>query len=158
MILWRISNYDDLKGIGGLKYAGRWHNRGVPVIYTAEHPALALLEVLVHFELSPGEVPATFKLLEIEAPAGDLLATLDTRSLRGDWQEDTDLTRAIGDEWLTTAGSLLLRVPSAVVPKSYNYLLNPRHPAATELAILGVTTHPYDARLLPPQVRHPGRR
>ncbi len=147
MILWRISNYDDLKGIGGLKYAGRWHNRGLPIVYTAEHPALALLEVLVHFELSAEEVPANFKLLSIEAPDGKLLANLDSRSLKRNWQTNLELTRSIGDEWLDSGKSLLLRVPSVLVPQSYNYLLNPRHPAAPRLSIIDSCRHPYDSRL-----------
>ncbi|WP_155836914.1 RES family NAD+ phosphorylase, partial [Paraburkholderia mimosarum] len=43
MEFWRISNYADLRGIGGLRASGRWHYRGQPVVYLAENPALALL-------------------------------------------------------------------------------------------------------------------
>ncbi len=42
MWLWRISNYADLKGIGGLRASGWWHYAGQPVVYFAEHPALTL--------------------------------------------------------------------------------------------------------------------
>ncbi len=147
MILWRISNYEDLKGIGGLKYPGRWHNRGVPVVYTAEHPALALLEVLVHFELAPDEVPANFKLMSVATPDKAQIANLDSQALQGNWQQNLELTRSIGDEWLESANSLALRVPSVLVPHSYNYLLNPRHPTAAGMRIDNVTRHPYDGRL-----------
>ncbi|MFV0477716.1 MAG: RES family NAD+ phosphorylase [Parahaliea sp.] len=147
MILWRISNYSDLTGIGGLKYAGRWHNRGLPILYLAEHPALALLEVLVHFELAPDQVPSQFKLLQVMAGQQVPVAKLDSDALSKGWQSDLARTRAIGDEWLDAARSLLLQVPSAVVPHSYNYLLNPRHPAAKQLDIINITRHPYDTRL-----------
>ncbi|HXH47142.1 MAG TPA: RES family NAD+ phosphorylase [Bradyrhizobium sp.] len=51
MRIWRISNFDDLSGIGGLKTDGRWHDRGRHVVYAADHPASALLEVMVHLEI-----------------------------------------------------------------------------------------------------------
>jgi len=47
MELWRISNYADLSGAGGLQAAGRWHTRGKRIVYLADHPASALLEMLV---------------------------------------------------------------------------------------------------------------
>lgn len=49
--LWRISNYEDLQGLGGLYTAGRWHPLGQRVVYLSEHPVLALLEVMVHLEI-----------------------------------------------------------------------------------------------------------
>jgi RES domain-containing protein len=147
VIFWRISNYADLKGIGGLRTAGRWHNKGIPIVYLAEHPALALLEVLVNFDLELREVPEHFRLLEVEYDQRKSISRLNNKSLPDGWQQNIPLTRAIGDEWLMSATSLLLRVPSAVVPKSFNYLLNPRHPEAKVATILSVIEHPYDARL-----------
>ena len=147
MILWRISNWDDLRGTGGLRHAGRWHNRGIPVIYCAEHPALALLETLVHFELAPDEVPDQFKLLQIEVSDTAARSNLDLSVLDPGWQADLTLTRAIGDEWLAGASSLMLRVPSAIVPESFNFLVNPRHRQARTMRIRRVIEHPYDTRL-----------
>lgn len=148
MILWRISNYPDLLGIGGIQTAGRWHHRGIPVVYLAESPALAMLEVLVHFEMSPGEVPDRFQLLEINYPQRKSIARLRKSRLDESWREDTEYTRSIGDEWLATGNAALLKVPSAIVPRSYNYLFNPRHPQAKQAGIKSVTAHPYDRRLL----------
>jgi RES domain-containing protein len=69
LILWRSSNYEDLSGVGDLKIAGRWHHAGKPVVYLAEHPALALLETLVHLEIRALEdLPETYKLLRVEVP------------------------------------------------------------------------------------------
>ncbi|MCY4342614.1 MAG: RES family NAD+ phosphorylase [Gammaproteobacteria bacterium] len=56
MILWRISSHADLGGLGGVHRSGRWRSRGVPVVYLSESPALALLEVLVNFEIAPDEL------------------------------------------------------------------------------------------------------
>jgi RES domain-containing protein len=61
MIFWRISNYADLSGQGGLYAPGRWHNQGIPVVYCGDHPGSALLEILVHVDLS--DIPTSFQLL-----------------------------------------------------------------------------------------------
>ena len=139
MKLWRISNYADLQGKGGLRASGRWHNRGIPIVYLSESPSLAMLEVLVHFELDLGEIPQNYQLLEVDYTQRTGVSFLHKNALPDHWQQDLELTRAIGDEWLVSGSSLLLRVPSAVVPQSFNYLFNPRHPAAIEAKILSVT-------------------
>jgi len=145
--LWRISNYADLKGIGGLRTPGRWHNRGIPVIYLSESPALAMLEVLVHFEMDSSEVPSSFQLLEIEFSGRKGIARLDPAALPEHWRDDIDTTRSVGDEWLVSFKSALLKVPSAVVPHSSNYLLNPRHELAQNASVITAHSHPYDGRL-----------
>lgn len=147
MRLWRISNYADLKGIGGIKTQGRWHNRGIPVVYLSESPALALLETLVHFEFDPDEIPEHYQLLHIDYPGRKGIQHLADNSLASDWRDNQEYTRAIGDEWLGAMKGVLLRVPSAIIPHSYNYLLNPRHELAKDLAILEAVQHPFDARL-----------
>lgn len=148
MKLWRISNYADLQGKGGLKASGRWHNRGIPIVYLSESPALAMLEVLVHFELDLSEIPASYQLLEVDYSQRAGMSHLHKNALPADWQDDLELTRAIGDEWLISSSSVLLRVPSAVVPHSYNYLFNPRHIAAGDAKIISARQHPFDTRLL----------
>ena len=148
MTLWRISNYRDLRGIGGLRYPGRWHNRGIPIVYLAENPALAMLEVLVNFEMSTDNIPENFQLLEVDYAQRKSVSRLSESALENHWQRDVELTRNIGDEWLTNGTSALLRVPSALVPRSYNYLLNPRNPEAKAAIIQSATKHPYDRRLI----------
>jgi len=58
------------------------------------------------------------------------------------------MTRAIGDEWISTNRSSLLLVPSAVVPETLNVLLNPGHPDADRFVIAHVSEHVIDPRLL----------
>ena len=148
MKLWRISNYADLKGIGGLITPARWHNKGIPVVYLAESPALAMLETLVHFEMAPDEVPSSYQLLEVEYTARKGISQLDDRALPEFWQGDSALTQVIGDEWLSGLKACLLKVPSAVVPHSFNYLFNPRHELARHASIISSQSHPFDIRLL----------
>ena len=43
--------------------------------------------------------------------------------------------------------SLLLRVPSAIVPEEGNILVNPRHPEARKLRVASTRPFRFDARL-----------
>jgi RES domain-containing protein len=107
MVLWRISNYADLKGIGGLRAAGRWHFAGQPVVYLAEHPAAALLEVLVHLEIgSPSALPDTYQLLRVEVADEGTIAEMDDDGIPANWRDDMAWSQDAGTEWLSAACSL----------------------------------------------------
>lgn len=149
MILWRISNYADLDGVGGVLHAGRWHHRGRPVVYLAESPAGALLEALVHVQASHGgELPASYQLLEVLVP--DDVPSETVELPQGlPWRDHVAATRDLGSAWLAARRSLLLQVPSAVVGRSFNRLLNPLHAQASRCSVVSVARHPFDARLLP---------
>src|SRR5215510_7584435 len=112
MILWRISRHRDLTGTGGLRSPGRWHHAGHPVVYLAESPAGALLEVCVH--TSTNDVPPDFTVLKIEASEVEIqVMRLD--ELPAGWQSRLDLTRDLGTAWLQKNATALLRVPSVIV-------------------------------------------
>lgn len=157
MRLWRISNYADLQGVGGLRAGARWHNRGRPIVYLAESPPGALIEILVHQEIaSPAALPDRYRLLTVAMEDG--LVPLDAPSLPPDWRERTDVTRSVGDAWLATGRTALLRVPSAIMPDVYNVLLNPLHPDAGKLRITDTLDVPFDPRLfktVPPTAKQP---
>ena len=108
---------------------------------------MALLEVMVNLELARDEVPASYQLLEVDCSAVGVLA-LNEDGLGEQWEEQRSLTQGIGNEWLASGESALLRVPSAVVPKSGNYLFNPRHPDAARTTLESSSRHPLDRRLL----------
>ena len=68
MIVWRLSRYTDLQGFGGIQVSGRWHEKGNPIVYAAASASTALLEVLVHLDIDPEDIPDDIKLIEIENP------------------------------------------------------------------------------------------
>ncbi len=147
MILWRISNYADLLGIGGLHTSARWHTQGRPIVYLTESPSCALLETLVHFEIDREDLPNAFQLLKIEAPDDIRFRKVMPEGLPGKWKTLSLPTRRIGDEWLQSNETALLAVPSALTPETWNWLLNPRHPDASRIRILAAQRHAYDRRL-----------
>jgi RES domain-containing protein len=148
MFLWRISNHATLDGLGGVLASARWHTQGRPIVYLAESPAGALTEVLVHLELDVGDLPKSYTLLKAEAPDDLAIRTLGDDELAHGWKDDLVMTRTLGDEWLASRATPLLRVPSVVVLETYNVLLNPEHPDASRVEVLWHQEHPWDRRLL----------
>lgn len=147
MILWRISNYADLEGRGGLVSSGRWHTRGRRVVYLAESPAGALLEALVHLELAETDLPDAYQLLKVSVPSSVKTEKCNPAALGEGWNRSPEITRRAGDEWLRRESSPLLQVPSAVVPETWNWVLNPAHPQARRLRISWARRYEWDSRL-----------
>ena len=143
MQLWRISNFPDLSGLGGVKIAGRWHPKGHHVVYCADHPSTALLETLVH--ATRHTVPGTFQLHCIEV--GDDIDALES-SLRQAWRDDLAYTQQKGLAFLKDGKYALMKVPSIVMPKANNYILNPAHAASSRITIAESWRFPFDSRLL----------
>lgn len=144
--LWRISNRKSLSGEGGPKYAARWHSAGHRIVYLAESPAGALVEALVHLELEKDELPRAYTLLRVQAPSDLPIEELRIPSGEG-WKTNHALSRSLGDEWLARKVAALARVPSAILPNTYNYLLNPIHPDAERIKVAEVTRAEFDLRL-----------
>jgi RES domain-containing protein len=145
MRIWRISNHADLSGIGGTLAPGRWHSKGRPILYAAEHPALALLETLVHLDRS--ELPDSFQLLGIDIPDAIQFEAAPQTELTAHWAQDEAVTRRLGDRWLREGASLLLRAPTALVPHAWNFLVNPAHPDISAATIASIDRAPFDGRL-----------
>jgi RES domain-containing protein len=145
MRVWRLTRrrLADLSGEGARRHGGRWTSPGRPVVYTAQSAALALLEVLVHLDLGPGLLPSDYVLMEIDAP--DDLRVLRTGARAA---LDFETSRRIGDAWIAAGLEPVLALPSVIVPRETNYLLNPRHAAAARLRIVGIDDFAIDRRLL----------
>jgi RES domain-containing protein len=145
MQLWRISRHRDLAGEGGLRAPGRWHHRGAPIVYLAESPAGALLETCVH--TSANDVPPSYTALALQVDEALSIETLDPSVLPPDWTDHVEVTRKIGFEWLASRRSALLRVPSSLVPATFNVLLNPLHADAARVRIEATYEYPFDPRI-----------
>ena len=99
---------------------GRWNSEGVVMVYTAEHAALAALEILAGWEVYASlQGYSLYRCTFEEALVEDAPASLDIY--------DKGETRAYGDTWVRERRSVAMRVPSVVAPESFNVLLNPEH-------------------------------
>jgi RES domain-containing protein len=149
LILYRVSNFADLAGKGGELADGRWHTReqGRRIVYLSDHPALCLLETIVHVGRED-ELPDTYQLLSLDLP-NDLIEQVEEKLLSEDWRSDPTVTQRIGNSWLLEGRTAGLLVPSVIVPVAHNCLLNPLVPAVASLRPEVVGRFPFDARLLP---------
>jgi RES domain-containing protein len=147
MILYRFSrseyaNY--ISGEGARLKGGRWNSKGFAVIYTSSAISLSLLELLIH-SASYDEIQ-TNVLMQIEAPDISIKSLTNT-SLKQNWQNDIEYSRFIGNEFLKNKESLLLKVPSAIIPDEYNILINPEHPGFKKVSLASAKIFEFDARL-----------
>jgi RES domain-containing protein len=144
VVLWRISRHLDLSGEGGLLANARWHSIGHAVVYLGESPTAALLEVCVH--TTADRVPKSFTLLRIEGPDVEISSILPD-TLPSEWVKRPELTQRLGTAWLQSGAGVLLRVPSAIVPHTSNYLFNPLHPLAGQFRVVEAMEYPFDGRI-----------
>ncbi len=147
--VWRLVSkryhHAAFSGKGAKTYGGRWNSKGNAVVYGAQSIALGAMELLVHLRNNE-ELLREFMTVSIELFERDILA-IGIDDLPGDWQKIKKLTQQIGDQWLQEMASLSLQVPSVIVPKENNYLINPQHPQFSELKIGDFEDFNFDPRL-----------
>ena len=137
----------DLSGFGAWRFGGRWNRQSSSkVIYTASSPALAMLEKLVHLNLT--ELPSDMCLTTIGVPDRASVEKVLEKDLPEGWSDDhgPDELKEIGERWLSEGKTLLLRVPSAVSPED-NFLINPNHEEMARVKVLEVESALVYARL-----------
>jgi RES domain-containing protein len=114
-------------GEGARLYGGRWSPVGVPVVYAAESRALAVVEILANVDDAETLFDVAWVFVCAEVP--EALIEKPSR-FPSTWRQFPHPieTQVVGAEWARSARSVALRLPSAVVPGEFNYLLNPAHP------------------------------
>ncbi|RAJ10991.1 RES domain-containing protein [Chitinophaga skermanii] len=136
MIVYRIvkdaKRAHDLSGKGAFLVGGRWNSEGIFMLYTSESQSLAFLETLVHFD--PSEIPQHLYVMKIDISDSAPLYRLPSTKLPKNWR-DTDhiQLKEIGDNFCRNKRSLVMKVPSAVLPTEFNYVLNPLFPRFHDL-------------------------
>lgn len=152
MRVWRLCKAEHaataFTGEGALLYPGRWHHAGTPVVYCSESRALAALEQLVH--LHRNRLPPHLVCFPVEIPDDLPITGVRVQELPADWRAypGPPELRDIGAHWAEAGETVVLQVPSAVVPGEHNLLLNPRHPEFRRLVIGGPEPFELDERLV----------
>jgi RES domain-containing protein len=151
MFLYRIAKtvyIHDLSGSGPRLYGGRWNPRGISVVYTSENRALAVLELFVH--LSRTVIPPNLSLATIEIPDTASKQEIAVKELPRHWRSfpaPPELAE-IGASWIKSRNSLLLRIPSVIMPSEMNVLINPAHPETGGVRIKKGESYSFDERLI----------
>lgn len=149
MYVWWLtgSGHTSLDGEGARRAGGRWNSPGVPVVYAAAHLSLAVLELLA--QVRPERVPDDLVALEIEVPDNLAITSVQPNELPDDWRANPPEpgTQQLGDAWAARRDTPVLAVPSSVVPRERNFLLNVLHPDAVQWQVMTVEPFQFDARL-----------
>jgi RES domain-containing protein len=147
---WRIVNARNaanaFSGDGSRRSGGRWNSRGYRAVYLADSLALATLEVMVHGVSY--ESLQNYVCILASIPK-KIILEVDLKSLPKNWQDDLPPAelRVLGDRWLNEKKSAALKVPSAVIPVEFNYVLNPRHKDFGKIEIAEPLSLAFDKRL-----------
>lgn len=150
MLAWRIAKAaraSDLSGRGAAIEGGRWNDQDVPAVYMGLTPAICCLETFVHAD---GEPSFPLKITCFELPSDPaLFLAVDASSLPAGWASlPADRpSMEFGTAWLKANTHLGLIVPSAVLALERNVVINPNHPAVSDIKVVEVYDFIYDPRM-----------
>lgn len=134
-------------GEGAFRYGGRWNSRGTRILYAAGSLSLAALEMLVH--LNDEEILLSYSFAAVEFDESLVLPVEEFRELpknRNDSPPPFEIQQ-IGDEWAKTQASVVLRVPTSILPLEFNYLINIGHPDFSKIKLGEPQGFIFDERL-----------
>jgi len=148
--LYRIStseHIEDLSGTGARILGGRWNHPGYPVIYTSGSRSLAALEFLVHVPMALA--PENLSIAEINIQKNIARESVKEGLLPPNWRDypAPEQLADVGTTWIKSKSALLLDIPSAVVGKEVNTLVNPLHPDIKFVKLVKIEKFSFDSRL-----------
>lgn len=150
MEVFRISKEKFSKRLLSSGSANRWNLRGQFVLYTGSSRSLSSLELVVH----RGSIKPSFlyKVMVISiADEDQLVRQVKLSELTSNWRSIaaySDLQK-IGSEWYNKQETLILKIPSAIIPFEYNYIINTEHPDfRNKVSLVRTENYFWDSRLL----------
>ena len=148
---WRLCHRrfadDPFSGRGTRAHGSRWCPAGVALSFASSTLSLAILEVLVH--LTTPRALAGFVAFRLGIPE-TLVEDLSPDALPTEWRSWpwSARTQQIGSQWMQRGDTVALRVPSAVVPRERNLLVNAAHPGFARVEVEGPLGLDVDGRLV----------
>ena len=133
----------DITGTGAFLYGGRWNDPGKYLVYTAENNVLAAFEVALRVPLE--HISKNYVMVPIEIP--DKTEVMEP-ALPRQWHLKMEITRSIGEKFVNERKYLMMKVPSALISDSFNYLINPNHALIKKVTVLDARPILFDKRLL----------
>ena len=143
----RSYHCDDMTGAGAKDTGGRWNDKGTAIVYSSPNIGLAVLETLVH--IGTHSLPLNRYLIRIDIPDEVFNEATEIARPPVGWDaQPAGLTSIeVGETWVRSGVSAILRVPSVIVPEELNILINPAHPDAKRCKATRVRRFIYDDRL-----------
>lgn len=149
MIIYRIGSTkfsEDLSGEGARLHGGRWNHPLTPCIYSSESRALALLEFTVNVSID--NIPKMLSITSIHIPDNGIL-DLSIADLPVNWTESPApaATKDFGTNFLKLGAFPIIKIPSTIINREFNFILNPRHVEFKKIKIVEIENFVYDDRI-----------
>jgi len=139
------SRYPIFSGDGAQRIGGRCNIVGRSVIYAFQNLSCAMLELRVHLNGLP--LPDTHKYIKITSSSAVSTEELSLRVFQS-WDVSSDAnSKKYGNNWLEEKRSLILIVPSIVIPQEKNIIINPNHQEFKKLEASKPRSMAWDKRL-----------
>ena len=87
-------------------------------------------------------------VIDIQIPDSLSIRTLEVPELPGGWDDPipSDRTKDIGMSWIRDGATAILSVPSSIITRERNYLLNPNHPEIARVTFGAPEPFRFDSR------------
>ena len=149
MMVYRIAKCDyinDFSGTGAAMYGGRWNSKGTYILYCASSSSLALLESIVHIS---SIIKLSLCIACLHLPTSHIKQISESELPEG-WQNNPApfILKDIGDAFIRENKFLALKLPSAIIPMEYNFLINPAHEEFKQVELEFVRKISIDERLI----------
>jgi RES domain-containing protein len=147
MLVYRITHKDFSTKLYASGAQGRWNGEGKKVIYSAESIPLAFLENMIRRQ-GVG-FNHDFKIMIIDIPDSLKLTAINAENLAAGWRDFKNYSKCqpLGDKWYDEGKTLALKVPSAVLPLAFNYVINTTHAGFNKIQLIQTTDLVPDQRI-----------
>ncbi len=94
-------------------------------------------------------IPDDLVTIPADIRAAVAISRIKVSDLPDDWTRDPppDVLVSMGTRWAVDRRTAVLAVPSAIVPKESNYLMNPVHPAFKQIRVGKPEPFSFDRRM-----------
>ncbi|RYZ95140.1 MAG: RES domain-containing protein [Sphingobacteriaceae bacterium] len=151
MEIFKIADERYSKSIGASGTPNRWNKSGQFVAYAASSRSLATLEMMARRScIMPSKI--VYKMMVLSFNDDDsLIRHIKASDLPQDWNKLNAYPKLqeIGSAWYSKQETLILKVPSAIVPREYNFVINTKHPLfSANVNLVRSEAYFWDERLL----------
>ena len=137
MLIFRICKTEFANKFHASGAANRWNGRNQFVLYASATRSLAALEQLAN--RANLDLNASYSVMVISIPdREDFYTSFTVNDLQSNWRSVAAYGRLqdLGSEWYFKNKSLILRVPSVLIPEENNFVINTRYRGFQDLVKL----------------------
>lgn len=149
MEVFRIASDKYTRQLNASGKSSRWNKDNQFVIYAAQSRSLSALELVVHKNI---QTALKYEVMIISiADVETLYTRLPIKGMPKNWREYKSYAHLqdIGSDWYVNKKSLVLQVPSVIIPQEFNYVINLNHPdfSAETVSLVRTEAYFWDERL-----------